>query len=64
MKTHNSKNIKKLALGVMAFEGSEHLENIISELRDLIDVVIIGYQKESYHGDRIDASDMKTLQYL
>ena len=64
MKTHNWKNIKKLALGVMAFEGSEHLENIISELRDLIDVVIIGYQKESYHGDRIDASDMKTLQYL
>jgi hypothetical protein len=37
------KNIKKLALGIMAFEGSEHLVNILTELRSLIDMVIIGY---------------------
>lgn len=58
------KNIKKLGLCVMAFEGSEHLQNILSEIRDLVDIIIIGYQETSYHGDMIDQSDAKTLVSL
>ena len=40
MAKQNWQNIKKLALGIVAFEGTEHLYNIISELRDLIDYVL------------------------
>lgn len=36
------KNIKKLALGIVCFEGTEHLANIISELRESVDYVVIG----------------------
>lgn len=50
-------NIKKLALGIIAFEGTEHLYNIISELRDCVDQVYIGMQKVSYHGDSIPQKD-------
>jgi hypothetical protein len=32
-KITNYKNIKKLGLAIIAFEGCEHLFNIISELR-------------------------------
>lgn len=48
----------------MAFEGSEHIINIIEELRDIIDVFIIGYQKRSYHGSNINDFDMAVVSYL
>lgn len=57
----NWKNIKKLGLGVMAFEGSEHLKNILTELRELLDFVVLSYQEVSYHNDPIDESDKATL---
>lgn len=58
------KNIQKLALGIIAFEGSEHLYNIIMELRDCVDDVIIGLQKKSYHGDPIPAIDYQEILRL
>lgn len=48
----------------MAFEGSEHLQNILSELADLVDVKILAYQDMSYHGDPIDPSDKATILNL
>lgn len=36
------KNIKKIGLAIIAFEGTEHLYNIISTLRDSVDYVSCG----------------------
>jgi len=41
-KRTNYKNIKKLGLCIIAFEGTELLYNIISELKDSVDYVSIG----------------------
>ena len=38
----NYKKIKKVGLLIIAFEVTEHLYNIISELRDSVDYVAIG----------------------
>lgn len=42
MQYTNYRNIKKLGLLIIAFEGTEHLYNIISELRESVDYVSIG----------------------
>ena len=55
------KNIKKIGLGIIAFEGTEHLANIITELRDIIDYVSIGLQRKSYHGDDIHPTDLVAI---
>ncbi len=60
----NYKNIKKLALCIIAFEGTEHLYNIISELRQSVDYVSIGLQRLSYHGDKIDEIDLQEIYRL
>lgn len=52
------KNIKKLGLGIVAFEGTEHLASIITEIKDYLDYVVIGLQKVSYHGDPIAQTDL------
>lgn len=59
-KTHY-KNIKKLGLLIICFEGSEHLYNIISELRESVDFVSVGLQRLSYHGDRISQIDLNEI---
>ena len=64
MAKQNWQNIKKLALGIVAFEGTEHLYNIISELRDLIDYVSVGVQDVSYHGDPLPAIDKQEIERL
>ena len=64
MAKQNWHNIKKLALGIVAFEGTEHLYNIISELHDLIDYVSVGVQDVSYHGDPLPAIDKQELNRL
>lgn len=57
------KNIGKIGLGIVAFEGTEHLYNIISELRrpkdgqdnsdyDLVDTVIICLQEVGYDDNK------------
>lgn len=57
-------NIQKVALGIVAFEGTEHLYNIIYELRDHLDLVIVGLQKVSYHGDPISQLDLNEINRL
>lgn len=60
----NYKNIKKLGLCIIAFEATELLYNIISELRDSVDYVSLGLQKVSYHGDRMSAIDLAEIYRL
>ena len=42
MSKQNWKSIKGIGLGLVAFEGTEHLASIISEFRDIVDYVVIG----------------------
>ena len=63
-KGSNFKNIKKIGLGIVAFEGTEHLYNIISEIKDFIGYVVVGLQDISYHGDPIDPIDKEEVLRL
>ena len=45
--------ISKLGFGIVAFDDTCHLKNIISEIRDLCDVIVVCLQELSYHGDPI-----------
>ena len=56
--------IKSLALTINAFDASELLESIISEIRDQVDYVIAFYQKKSYWQNPMDPKDMEELQRL
>lgn len=38
----NYKNIKKVGLAIICFEGTEHLYNIISAIRESVDYVSVG----------------------
>lgn len=60
----NYKNIKKLGLCIIAFEATELLYNIISELRDSVDYVSLGLQQVSYHGDKMSAIDLAEIYRL
>lgn len=55
------KNIKKIGLGIVAFDATEHLCSIIAEIRDLIDYVVVGVQKVSYHGAPIAIDDYNEI---
>lgn len=55
------KNIKKVGLGIICFEGTEHLYNIISTLRDSVGYVSIGLQRLSYHSDKISNVDLQEI---
>lgn len=56
--------INKLGLGIVAFEGVEHLKNITFELRTLCDNITVCLQKESYHGDPIDEKNVNIVENL
>lgn len=56
--------IKKLGLSIVCFDGSEHLKNIIYELRNLVDVIHVCMQEVSYHGDPLDDEDKQEVLYL
>ena len=49
----NRKDVK-IGLGIIAFDDTFHLKNIISEIRDLCDVIVICLQKKSWHGEDIN----------
>ena len=53
--------ISKLGYGIVAFDDTCHLRNILSEIRDQIDEVVVCLQKLSYHGDPIDE---KVVNYI
>lgn len=42
MSNYNWKHVEGIGLGIVAFEGTEHLASIISEFRDIVDYVVIG----------------------
>lgn len=48
----------------MGFEGSEHLYSIISEIKDLIDYIIVGVQNVSYHNEPISDTDKLIIEDL
>lgn len=56
--------IEKLGLGIVAFEGTEHIKNIAFELRPLCDVITVCLQKESYYGEPIKQRDVDTIENL
>ena len=56
--------IKKLALTINAFDASELLEDLISEIRDQIDHVAAIYQKQSYWKNPMEDADMEELLRL
>jgi hypothetical protein len=51
--------IHKLGLGIVAFEGCEHLKNIISSIKDSVDYVVVSLQEKSYHGVPLDPKDLE-----
>lgn len=61
MSNKNFKNIKKVGLAIICFEGTEHLYNIISTIRESVDYVSIGLQRKSYHGDPISNIDLNEI---
>ena len=56
--------ITKLGLGIVAFEGTEHIKNITYEVRDLVDEIVVCLQQHSYHGEDIDQKDVETIKDL
>lgn len=56
--------ISRLGIGIVAFEGTEHLKNITYELRSLCDVISVCLQKTSYSGEPINQEDIDEVEYL
>lgn len=56
--------IKSLALNINAFDASEHLEPLIREIRDQVDVINAIWQKKSYHKKPIAQEDWDELNRL
>lgn len=57
--------ISKLGLGIVAFEGTEHIKNITYELRDLCDYIVVCLQKISYDGEHcISQFDIDECEHL
>ena len=56
--------ISKLGFGIIAFEGTEHVANIIYEVRKSCDVIVVCLQEKSYHGDPIAKEDEDAIMNL
>lgn len=56
--------IQKLGLGIVCFDGSEHIKNICAEIRNEVDYILVCLQKISYHGEPIDKYDANEVQNL
>ena len=56
--------IKKLALTINAFDASELLESLITEIRDQVDHVAAIWQAQSYWKNPMDEKDMDEIQRL
>jgi hypothetical protein len=56
--------IKKLGMGIVAFDDVTHLKNMCSEIRDLVDVILVCLQKESYFGNPIDDKVVEHIDLL
>ena len=56
--------IKSLAYCINAFDASELLESLITEIRNQLDYVVCIWQKESYCGNPMDKIDLEELYRL
>jgi hypothetical protein len=56
--------IKKLGMGIIAFDATELMELGLNEIRDQVDYIIVSYQKKSYFGNPIDSEDWKEINRL
>ena len=56
--------IRQLCYNINAFDSSELLETMLTEIRDQLDCVNAIWQKESYCGNDMDPKDMEELQRL
>ena len=54
----------KTGMAINIFEGAEHVREILLEVRDLVDVVVILLQRESYTGIPIDMEDLRLVLEL
>jgi len=54
----------KIGMAINIFEGAEHMRDILLEVRDLVDVVVILLQRESYTGIPIAADDLRMVLEL
>lgn len=54
----------KVGLAINTFEGTEHIESIVREIRSSIDKVVILMQTESYLGIPADEEDIKEVKTL
>lgn len=56
--------ISKLGLGIVAFEGTEHIKSITYEIRNEVEHIVVCLQKTSYHGKPIEESDITDVERL
>lgn len=56
--------IKKLGMGIVAFDDVTHLKNMCSEIRDLVDVIVVCLQNESYFGNPIERVVVEHIELL
>ncbi len=56
--------IQKLGMGIVAFDDVTHLKNMCSEIRDLVDVIVICLQDKSYFGIDINPSVIDYVSQL
>jgi hypothetical protein len=56
--------ISKLGLGIVAFEGTEHIKNIAYEVRNECDYIVVCLQRKSYVGDDISREDIDECERL
>lgn len=50
--------IEKLGMGIIAFEGTEHIKNITTEVRPYVKEIVVCLQNVSYTGRNIDKYDI------
>lgn len=56
--------ICKLGMGIVVFDDVTHLRNMCSEIRDLVDVILICLQNKSYFGSPINDNVIKHIDEL
>lgn len=54
--------ISKLGVGIVAFEGTEHIKNITHEIRPYVDEIVVCLQDVSYTGISIDKYDIEEVE--
>ena len=56
--------ISKLGMGIVAFDDVTHLKNICSEIRDLVDIILVCLQEKSYFGNPIEKKVVEHIESL